>query len=95
MFARRPINSRNGHYVIDGLDGLGDMTIFFGIFVIANELIGQKKVDIYMPPSSSLDCRVRVWWHTTLHCITGTRWVQQRSVAALYRFGNVFLLIVS
>jgi hypothetical protein len=50
VFARRLINIRNGHYVIDGLDGLGDMTISFGIFVIANELIGQTKVDIYIPP---------------------------------------------
>jgi hypothetical protein len=45
VFARRPIYSRNGHYVIDGLDGLGDMPISFGISVIANELIGQTKVD--------------------------------------------------
>jgi hypothetical protein len=95
VFARRPIYSRNGHYVIDGLDGLGDMPISFGISVIANELIGQTKVDIYMPPHPLWIAAFESGGIKTLHCITGTRWVQQRSVAVLYRFGNVFLLIVS
>ena len=71
------------------------MPISFGISVIANELIGQTKVDIYMPPNPLWIAAFESGGIKTLQCMTGTRWVQQRSVAVLYRFGNVFLLIVS
>ena len=33
--------------VIDGLDGIGHVTISVEIFVIGNESIGQMKVDFY------------------------------------------------
>ena len=47
---RRHIKRRNCHYVIGGLDGIGDLTISVGIFVIGNEFIVQAKVEFNCTP---------------------------------------------
>jgi len=50
LCTRRHIRRHNCHYVIGGLDGIGDVTISVGIFVIGNEFIVQAKVEFNCTP---------------------------------------------